>query len=219
MEKLSGLYSTLKKTLILLITVFLTQLAFGQSSDELMKMWNSEIVKIGDREKDRIDSEIKDINPFEKVLLSTLYSKGKLKIFRQSQSIRKLVKTYMRHDTIFTERYYFMGRWPLYAEIEHSYQKTPDKFYFDKTNLMLWIDSDLNEYTIENAKANDWWWKLLESMDKLMIAADSEKKHVNEDQIKQPELPPMSKKDSLQLIELKKQFEGLMKTIPDSLKK
>lgn len=209
----------MKKTLILLITVFLTQLTFAQSRDELMKMWNSEIVKIGDREKDRIDSEIKDINPVEKVLLSTLYSEGKLKIFRQSQSIRKLVKTYMRHDTTFTEKYYFMGRWPLYAEIEYSYQETPDKFYFDKTNLMLWIDSDLNEYTVENDKANDWWWKLLESMDRLMIAADSEKKQVNEDQIKLPELPPMSKKDSLQLIELKKQFDGLMKTIPDSLKK
>lgn len=209
----------MKKTLILLITVFLTQVTFGQSSDELMKMWNSEIVKIGDREKYSIDSEIKDINPVEKVLLSTLYSEGNLKIFRQSQSNRKLVKTYMRNDTTFTERYYFMGRWSLYAEIEHSYQKTPDKFYFDKTNLMLWIDSNLNEYTIENDKANDWWWKLLESLDKLMIAADSEKKQVNEDQIKLPEIPPMSKKDSLQLIELKKQFEGLMKTIPDSLKK
>tara|TARA_R110000868_G_scaffold304437_14_gene565190 strand:- start:33791 stop:34420 length:630 start_codon:yes stop_codon:yes gene_type:complete len=209
----------MKKALIILLTVFLTQLTFGQSMDELLKMWNSETVRIGDSEKERIDSEIKDLKPIEKVLISTSYSNGKLKIYSHNQSIRKLDKTYTLSDTTFSESYYFMGRWPLYVEIEHSNQKSPDKFYFDKTNLMLWIDSNQDEFTVENEKCSKWWWNLAESMDKLMMIANSESGQVNEDEIKLPDPPPMSKEDSLKMIELKKQFDELMKTVPDSLKK
>lgn len=209
----------MKKTLIILLTVFLTQLTFGQSMDELMKMWNSEIVRIGDREKDKIDLKIQGLNPVEKKLLSSQYSNGILMIYRQNEAIRKLVKTYTRTDTTFTESYYFLGRWPLYVEISHSKQKSLDKFYFDKTNLMLWIDANQNEYTVENDKCSQWWRKLAESMDKLNMAANSEKKQVNEDKFKLPEPPPMTKEDSLKMIELKKQFEELIKTVPDSLKK
>jgi hypothetical protein len=209
----------MKKTFIILLTVFLTQLTFGQSMGEFMKMWNSEVVRVGDREKDKIDSEIKGLNPVKKKLLSSQYSNGTLTIYRQNKAIRKLVKTYTRTDTTYTESYYFLGRWPLYVEISHSKQKSLDKFYFDKTNLMLWIDANQNEYTVENDKCSQWWRKLAESMDKLNIAANSEKKQVSEDKIKLPEPPPMTKEDSLKMIELKKQFEVLMKTIPDTLKK
>ena len=209
----------MKKTFIILLTVFLTQLTFGQSMGEFMKMWNSEVVRVGDREKDKIDSEIKGLNPVEKKLLSSQYSNGTLTIYRQNKAIRKFVKTYTRTDTTFKESYYFLGRWPLYVEISHSKQKSLDKFYFDKTNLMLWIDANQNEYTVENDKCSQWWRKLAESMDKLNIAANSEKKQVSEDKIILPEPPPMTKEDSLKIIELKKQFEVLMKPIPDTLKK
>lgn len=209
----------MKKTLIVLLTVFITQLSFGQSMDELMKTWNSEIVRIGDREKEKIDIEILDLSLVDKELLSTHYSKGTLKIYRQNESIRKLVKTYTRTDTTFTESYYFLGRWPLYVEISHSKQRLPDKFYFDKSNLMLWIDVNQNEYTVENDKSSQWWWKLAESIDKLTLAANSKEKTINEDKIKFTEPQPMTKEDSLQIIELKKQFDQLMKTVPDSLKK
>lgn len=209
----------MKKTLIIFSALFLTQLTFGQSTDELTKMWNSEIVRIGDREKDKIDSEIQDLKPVEKELVSSRYSKGTLKIYRRTESIKKFVKTYSKLDTTFTESYYFLGRWPLYVEINHSKQKSPDKFYFDKTNLMLCINANQDEYTVENDTCSQWWWKLLESIDKIKIAANSEAEQVNEDEIKLPEPPPMTKEDSLRLIKLKKQFDELMKTVPDSLKK
>src|SRR5690606_274284 len=185
----------MKKTLILFLTIFLTKLTFGENMDELMKMWNSETVRIGDREKERINSEIKELLPVEKELLSSRHSKGNLKIYIQNESIKKLVKTYTRADTTFTESYYYLGRWPLYVEISNSKQKLPDKFYFDKTNLMLWIDPHQNEVTVENDKCNQWWWNLLESMDKLIIAANLEEKLVNEDKIKLPEPLPMTKED------------------------
>ena len=209
----------MKKTLIVLLTVFLTQLTFGQSMEELMKMWNSEIVRIGDREKEQIDSEIRDLKPVNKKLMSSHYSEGTLEVYREDESIRKLIKTYTRSDTTFTESYYFLGRWPLYVEISNSKQMLPDKFYFDKTNLMLWIDTNQEEYTVENEKCSKWWWQLAESMDKLIMAANSETKQVDEDEINLPEPPPMTEEDSLKMIELKNQFDQLMKTVPDSLKR
>ena len=124
----------MKKTLLILLTVFLTQHSFGQSMDELMKMWNSEIVRIGDREKEKIDLDIQDTKPVKKELTSSYYSKGKLEAYKKSESIRKLIKSYTRSDTSFTESYYFLGRWPLYVEISNSKRAFPDKFYFDKTN-------------------------------------------------------------------------------------
>jgi hypothetical protein len=209
----------MKKPFIIIFTVFFTQVTSGQSMGEFMKMWNSEVVCVGDREKDKIDSEIKGLNPVEKKLLSSQYSNGTLTIYRQNKAIRKLVKTYTRSETTITESYYFHGRWPLYVEISHSKQKSLDKFYFDKTNLMLWIDTNQNEYTVENDKCSQRWRKLNESMDKLNMAANSEKKQVSEDKIKLPEQPPMTKDDSLKMIEHKKQFEVLLKIIPDTLNK
>lgn len=209
----------MKKTLIILITFTLTQFTYGQTMDELMKMWNSETVRIGDQTKSDIDSMVINIKSDEKSLISSHYTNGTLKVYRQSESISKMVKTYKHNDTAFTENYYFDGQWPVYVEITHTMRKLPEKFYFDKTNLMLCIDSKSDELTIENEKCSDWWLKLLENMEKLKFIANSDQKQINEDEVKLPDPIPMTKEDSLKMVQLKVQFDELTKTLPDSLKK
>lgn len=208
----------MKKLLIITLCFFLTQLSFGQTTEELMEMWNADISRIGNENSDRIDSSLKNVTPKEIILSSSNYSDGLLKTFRQNETIVKLEKSFKIDTVQYTENYYFNGRWPVFVSTKKSSESKSNRFYFDKTNLMLWIDSDDKLLTVENEVCNDWWWHLLESMDKLKMIADMNQTSINEDLVKLPESPPMSKEDSLKFESLNKQVEELLKSDTDSIK-
>lgn len=208
----------MKSLLIIFFYLFLTQLSIGQTTDELMKMWNADISRIGNENSDRIDSNLKYVTPEKIILKSSNYSNGLLKVYRQNETIVKFEKTYEKDDIQYKESYYFNGRWPVFVSVKKSTESKSNRFYFDKTNLMLCIDTKDKQMTVENETCNDWWWHLLETMDKLKMIEKMNQNSVNEDLVKLPEPPPLSKEDSLRYEQLKKQVEELLKEDADSIK-
>jgi hypothetical protein len=82
---------------------------------------------------------------------------------------------------------------------------------------MLWITEN-NEYlNVGDKKVGDKWFELLKQMDKLNLIAKMPDKKINEDDIKLPKPPPLSKSDSIEFQKLKEEFDKLMKE--DSLTK
>ncbi len=162
-------------------------LAFCQSNPDVMKMWNSESVRIGNTMKDEIDSKINKAKQETKVLISNYYQNGILTIYKTNDEINKMTKAYSRDSINFKEDYYFSGRWPLYVEIKGSTSKLSNKFYFDKTNLMVWITEN-NEYlNVGDKNAGDKWFELLKQIDKLNLIAKMSDKTIKEDDVKLPE--------------------------------
>ena len=62
----------MKRLLILFFCSFLAQLSIGQTTDELIKMWNADISRIGNENSDRIDSNLKYVTPEKIILKSSL---------------------------------------------------------------------------------------------------------------------------------------------------
>lgn len=178
--------SFLKVQLTIVIFVFSHFTAYCQKDNDIMEMWNSEIENVGNRMVNEIDAELITYSSTKKIIISNNYKNGSLTFYQSKSSIIKIVRSYSIDSIQYVENYYYRGRWPIYVDRKRSTSNNSDKFYFDKTNLLLWISENNKRL---NAKAKNYkknWSTLLENMDKLSVIANLKGEIINEDEIKIP---------------------------------
>ena len=209
----------MKTFLLMIIFAFSSLFGYCQTAEEHKKTWDTEIVRICSRMVEDVDLGLKDTYALRKTLSSKNYKSGNLSIYKTGEIIKKITKTYSIDNIDYTENYYFSGNWPIMVIIENNISKASDKFYFDKTNLMLWI-TEKNEWLhVGEKNCSDRWFELLENMERLKTISKMSMTSINEDEVQLPKEKPLSKADSLELIKLRNEVTKLLQQNPDTSRK
>lgn len=115
-----------------------------------IEVWNNECIRVGNNWVKDIEKSIDTSQVIIKKLKSKKYDNGSLKYYKTSQGYFKIVKTYTVDKAIYTETYYSLGQWPVYAELASGKPALSDKLYYDKANPMVWIDKANTTISFDN---------------------------------------------------------------------
>lgn len=198
------------KAMLTILEILLgVSIAFSQSNSVIMKLGNVETEKLINQMKDKINSKLDNTQSLRKNLTSAQYIRGELSVYKKGDDNVKMTKEWVVKSKSVREDYYFSNQWPLYIEIKSSDEKFPDKFYFDKTNLTLWVTKNMECLHVDNKNCADRWVSLLDQIDKLRQIADMPEQSVNEDNVQLPkrEEQPMSKADSVEFKKFRDKIE------------
>jgi len=150
------------------------------SDKELMELIMAEIEEKGNESVERIIADSNSSNQKIKILSSKKFTNGSLTIFNNKNSSKRFLKKYTIDKTNYTEDYILLN-WPVFIKITKGNKS--EKFYFDKTNLLLWITVD-GEY--KNPTSEIFFDKQQELFEKLKImniTTNMYSDEINEDEI------------------------------------
>jgi len=134
----------------LIIFLIIIGLKLSAQTNKPLEEWNNECIRVGNNRVKEIEQGIDTSQVIVKKLKSKKYDNGSLKYYKTSQGYFKIVKTYTIDKTIYTETYYSLGQWPVYAELGPGKPALADRLYYDKSNPMVWIDKANKTISFDN---------------------------------------------------------------------
>ncbi len=169
---------------LIFILTLITFKSFSQTSklDSLaaqanLPSWNMEIKRVSNNWAQTINKGI-DTNTFiSKKLINKTYSDGQIKYYKTKEGYSKTIKTFTTKDGLVKIIFYSLGTFPLQIETYVS-DKSIEKLYFDKTNLIAWekgedqfVDMNNKDFFTKNKHGIDMFdraQKAVKSKDKVV---------------------------------------------------
>jgi hypothetical protein len=130
-----------------------------------------------------MDKEIAHVNPVLKTITGKQYKNCRLLYYSKGRDLRKITLTRQVQGNNYVTDYYFSSGWPVYVEERNLSKHSTEKFYFDKSNLMLHIDARGRYLTVSDKATSRRWTAIINDIQRWQAIGKLSEKTIDADKV------------------------------------
>ncbi len=168
----------------LLLFLFLIASHFSRAQvDNDMREFFSFTTSATTKQLKMMDKGIASVHPVPKTITGKQYKNCKLLYYSKGKDLCKITLTRQVQGNNYVTDYYFSSGWPVYVEERNLTKHSVEKFYFDKSNLMLRIDARGRYLTVSDKGTSRRWTVILDDIHRWQAIGKLSEKTIDADKV------------------------------------